>query len=39
VSEQDFEVFISAIILDRNSQVWFHELMLPMVGKKISHAL
>jgi hypothetical protein len=26
--ELDFEVLVPAIILDRNSQVWFHKTML-----------
>jgi hypothetical protein len=38
VLEQNFEVFISAIILDRNSQIWFHKSMLSGDVTKISHA-
>jgi hypothetical protein len=38
VLEQNLEVLVRAIILDRNSQVCFHKLMSTGVVTKISHA-
>jgi len=37
--EQDFEVFISTIILDRNSQVCFHKVMVTGRVMKANRAL
>jgi len=36
--EKDFEIFVAAIILDRNSQIWFHKAMLAVMVTKINHA-
>jgi hypothetical protein len=37
-NEEDFEAFGAAIILDRNSQVWFHKAMVTGEVMKVSRA-
>jgi hypothetical protein len=36
--EQHFQVFISAVILDRNSQVCFHKAMETLALMQVNHA-
>jgi hypothetical protein len=34
----DFEIFVPAIILDRNSQVWYHKSMVQATDRKVTGA-
>ena len=36
--QEDFEIFVTAIILDRNTQIFFHKVMLTATVIKINRA-